>query len=101
MDKPATAKPSGEIATVELNGKLIATGVFMNGLVSVPVRQFAEKLGAKVSWNGSFAVVNGRPIIGSRLVGALTHAPVREVAEAAGYRVSAWDGQKRTVTIQK
>lgn len=101
LDKTATAKPSESLATVELNGKVIVSGTFANGLVTVPVRQLAEELGATVGWNGSRATVNGKVILGSRKVGDTAYAPVREVVEAAGGLVSAWDGQKRTVTIQK
>ncbi|MCY9529182.1 copper amine oxidase N-terminal domain-containing protein [Paenibacillus alvei] len=101
VDKPTTSKPSANVATVELNGKVIVTGEFVNGLVTVPVRQLAAALGANVRWSGSYAIVNEKPILGSRLKGNVAYAPVREVAEAAGYRVSAWDGKKLKVTVQK
>ena len=101
VDKPATAKPSGESATVELNGKVIATGEFMNGLVTVPVRQLAEELGATVGYNGKKATVNGKVIVGSQKIGDISYAPVREVVEAAGGKVTAWDGLTRKVSIQK
>jgi len=101
VDKPATAKPSGESATVELNGMVIASGTFANGLVTVPVRQLAEELGVTVGWNDSRATVNGKVIVGSQKVGGIAYAPVREVAEAAGYRVTGWDGIQRKVTIHK
>lgn len=101
VDKPSPAKPSGSIATIELNGKKIAEGSFLNGLVTVPVRQLATALGATVRWSGAYAFVNDKPIIGSQLIGNVAYAPVREVAEAAGYRVTGWDGKLRKVTIQK
>ncbi|EJW14703.1 N-acetylmuramoyl-L-alanine amidase [Paenibacillus alvei] len=101
LDKPATVKPSGESATVELNGKVVVTGEFMNGLVTVPVRQLAEELGATVGWNGSHATVNGKVIVGSRKVGDTAYAPVREIVEAAGGKVTGWDGKLLKVIIQK
>ncbi|NEZ44588.1 N-acetylmuramoyl-L-alanine amidase [Paenibacillus alvei] len=101
LDKPATAKPSGETATVELNGKLIASGTFANGLVTAPVRTVAEALGATVGWDGKRAIVNGKVIVGSREIGGTAYAPVREIVEAAGYRVTSWDGKELKVTIQK
>ncbi|MCY9530587.1 copper amine oxidase N-terminal domain-containing protein [Paenibacillus alvei] len=103
VDKPATAKPSGETATVELNGKVIASGTLLNSLVTVPIRDIADTLGAKLVWDNSTktATVNGKQILGSQLIGNVAYAPVREVAEAAGYRVTGWDGKLRKVTIQK
>lgn len=101
VDKPATAKPSGENATVELNGKVIASGTFANGLVTVPVRQLAEELGATVGWNGSRATVNGKVIVGSQKIGDTAYAPVREVVEAAGGQVTGWDGVQRKVSVSK
>lgn len=94
-------KPSGETATVELNGKTICQGMFDNNLVTAPVRTIAEALGATVGWNGKRAIVNGKVIVGSRENGGTAYAPVREVVEAAGYRVTGWDGKKLKVTIQK
>lgn len=90
VEKPATINPSGDTATVELNGKVIAPGTFENGLVTVPVRQLAEELGATVGWNGSRGTVNGKVIVGSRNVGDTAYAPVREVVEVAGGRVIGW-----------
>lgn len=101
VEKPATAKPRGETATVELNGKLIASGTFANGLVTAPVRTVAEALGATVGWDGKRAIVNGKVIVGSREIGGTAYAPVREIVEAAGYRVTSWDGKELKVTIQK
>jgi N-acetylmuramoyl-L-alanine amidase len=87
-------------ATVVMDGMVICRGIFINNLVSVPVRQLAEFLGAKVSWNRTLAIVNGRPIIGSRLVDGIAYAPVREVVEVAGGRVVNWDGKSRVVNIK-
>lgn len=101
VDKPATAKPSGESATVELNGKVIVHGTFTNGLVTVPVRQLAEALGAVAGYNGKKATVNGKVIVGSQKIGDTSYAPVREIVEAAGGKVTAWDGLTRKVSIQK
>jgi len=100
-DKPTTAKPSGETATVELNGKVIASGTFANGLVTVPVRQLAEELGATVGWNGSRATVNGKVIVGSQKVVDTAYAPVREIVEAAGGKVTGWNGKNKVVNISK
>ncbi|EJW20010.1 N-acetylmuramoyl-L-alanine amidase [Paenibacillus alvei] len=93
-------QPNAE-ALVVMNGKTICVGSFMNSLVTVPVRKLAEVLGAKVSYNGTYAIVNGRPIIGSRLVRDVTYAPVREVVEACGAKVTGWNGKERKVSIQK
>ncbi|MCY9734615.1 N-acetylmuramoyl-L-alanine amidase [Paenibacillus alvei] len=101
VDKPATAKPISETATVEMNGRVITSGTFANGLVTVQVRHLAEELGAAVGWNGSRATVNGKVIVGSRKVGDTAYAPVREIVEAAGYRVTGWDGKLLKITIQK
>ncbi|MCM3294134.1 N-acetylmuramoyl-L-alanine amidase [Paenibacillus sp. MER 180] len=101
VDKPATANPSGESATVELNGRVIASGTFANGLVTVPVRQLAEELGATVGYNGKKATVNGKVIVGSQKIGDISYAPVREIVEAAGGKVTGWDGLNRKVSIQK
>lgn len=103
VEKPATAKPSGETATVELNGKVIASGTFANGLVTVPIRDMAEAIGAKLVWDNisKIATINGNKIIGAQVVNERAIAPVREVAEAAGYRVTSWDGIRRKVTIKK
>lgn len=99
-DKPASSN-TGEAATVELNGKQICSGVFINGLVSAPVRAVAEALCAKVGWDGKHATVNGKQIIGSQLNGDLAYAPVREVVEAAGGKVIDWIGKERKVIIKK
>lgn len=60
VEKPATINPSGDTATVELNGKVIAPGTFENGLVTVPDRQLATALGVEVRWSGNYAIVNGK-----------------------------------------
>ncbi|MFU1796956.1 glucosaminidase domain-containing protein [Paenibacillus azoreducens] len=99
-DKPASGN-TGEAATVELDGKQICSGIFINGLVSAPVRKVAEALGANVGWDGKRATVNGKLIIGSELNGETAFAPVREVAEAAGGKVIDWIGKERKVIIQK
>ncbi|NEZ45378.1 copper amine oxidase N-terminal domain-containing protein, partial [Paenibacillus alvei] len=101
MDKPAANSPSGDTATVELNGKVIASGKFKNGLVTVPVRTVAVALGAKVGYDGKKATVNGKTIVGNQTVEGTSYAPIREIVEAAGYRVTGWDGKKLKVTIQK
>ncbi|TQR43383.1 N-acetylmuramoyl-L-alanine amidase [Paenibacillus popilliae] len=103
VDKPATSKPSANVATVELNGKVIATGEFINGLVTVLVRDIADALGAKLVWDNDTktATVNGKKIVGVQVVNGRATAPVREVTEAAGYRVTGWDGIQLRVTIQK
>lgn len=88
-------------ATVEMNGKAICNGIFMNNLVSVPIRKLATALGATVSWNGTHAIVNGKTIIGSQVISGSAHAPVREVVEAAGGKVTGWDGKQRKVSICK
>lgn len=98
-DKPTAAKPSGETAAIELNGKIICQGIFANGLVTAPVRVIAEALGATVGWNGKCATVNGREIVGSQTIGDTAYAPVREVVEASGGRVTGWDGVQRKVMI--
>ncbi|WP_327195542.1 glucosaminidase domain-containing protein [Paenibacillus alvei] len=92
-----------EKATVELNGKKIAEGTFLNGLVTVPIRDMAEALGAKLVWDNikKIATVNGKKIVGTQVVNERAIAPVREVAEAAGYRVTGWDSKQLKVTIQK
>ncbi|BFH63889.1 N-acetylmuramoyl-L-alanine amidase [Paenibacillus azoreducens] len=92
---------NGEEATIELNGKKICSGVFVNGLVTAPVRAVADALGAKVGWDGKHATVNGKQIIGSQLKGDVTYAPVREVVEAADGNVVDWIGKVRKVIIQK
>lgn len=101
VDKPATSKPSADVATVELNGKVITFGTFVNGLVTVPVRTVAAALGAKVGYNGKKATVNGKIIVGSQTVGDIAYAPVREVVEAASGKVTGWDGVQRKVSILK
>jgi|GEM_PF-526248 len=101
VDKPTSSKPSANVATVELNGKVIAIGEFLNGLVTAPVRVIAEELGAVVGYNGKKATVNGKVIVGSQTIWDTSYAPVREVVEAAGGRVLSWDGSTRKVTIQK
>ncbi|EJW16887.1 N-acetylmuramoyl-L-alanine amidase [Paenibacillus alvei] len=70
VEKPATAKPRGETATVELNGKVIASGTFANGLVTVPIRDMAEAIGAKLVWDNikKIATVNGNKIVGTQVV---------------------------------
>ncbi|BFH59464.1 glucosaminidase domain-containing protein [Paenibacillus azoreducens] len=99
-DKPASGN-TGEAATVEIDGKQICSGIFINGLVSAPVRKVAEALGANVGWDGKRATVNGKLIIGSELNGDTAFAPVREVAEAAGGKVIDWIGKECKVIIQK
>ncbi|SYX84594.1 N-acetylmuramoyl-L-alanine amidase [Paenibacillus alvei] len=101
VDKPATLKPNGDVATVEMNNKVVATGILVNGLVTVPVRQLAKELGATVGYVGKKATVNGKVIVGSQTIGDTSYAPAREVVEAAGGRVLSWDGSTRKVTIQK
>ncbi|NEZ43205.1 N-acetylmuramoyl-L-alanine amidase [Paenibacillus alvei] len=99
VDKPAAIK--GDTATIELDGKVIATGAFLNGFVTAPVRTVAEALGATVGYDGKKATVNGKVIVGSQMVGDTAYAPVREVVEAAGYRVTGWDGLNRKVSVSK
>ncbi|MCY7484446.1 N-acetylmuramoyl-L-alanine amidase [Paenibacillus alvei] len=99
VDKPAAIK--GDTATIELDGKVIATGAFINGLVTAPVRVIAEELRATVGYDGKKATVNGKVIVGSQTVGDIAYAPVREVVEAAGYRVTGWDGLNRKVSVSK
>lgn len=103
VEKSTTINPSGDTATVQLNGKVIASGTLVNGLVTVPIREIADKLGAKLVWDNAIkiATVNGKVIVGVQVVNGRSIAPVREVVEAAGGRVAEWDGQKRVVTIQK
>jgi len=100
VDKP-TNEIKGDSATVELDGKKIAEGTFLNGLVTIPVRQLAIALGATVGYDRKKATVNGKVIVGSQMVGDTAYAPVREVVEAAGYRVTGWDGLNRKVSVSK
>lgn len=100
-DNPADSKPTVEGAAVYLNGKQICSGIFVNGLVSAPVRTVAEALGGKVQWDGKYATVNGKQIIGSQLNNDIAYASVREVVEAAGGKVADWIGKERKVIIQK
>lgn len=93
----------GDMASVELNGKVIASGTLVNGLVTVPMRDIADAFGAKLVWDNATntATVNGKKIVGVQVINGRTIAPVREVVEAAGGRVTGWDGVQRKVSISK
>lgn len=107
-----------------LNGQEINNDVpplLEDGRMLVPIRNIAEPLGAKVSWNGTTktvavsraglsltlqvgsetAVLDGQEIalsVPAKLFGGRTMVPLRFVSEAFGARVD-WDGENRLVNI--
>ncbi|MFW5436548.1 N-acetylmuramoyl-L-alanine amidase [Paenibacillus apiarius] len=98
-DGPA-AKPTGDIAVIEINGKRIAEGPLINGYVFAPVRTVGVALGVKVGWNGKSATIGGKPVLDCQMINGSAYAPVREVAEAAGATVK-WNGKERKVSVSK
>ncbi|MFW5439040.1 copper amine oxidase N-terminal domain-containing protein, partial [Paenibacillus apiarius] len=94
------AKPTGDAADIEVNGKKIAEGPLINGYVFAPVRAVGGALGAKIGWDGKNAKVNGKPVPDCQLIGGSAYAPVRAVAEAAGATVK-WNGKERKVSVSK
>ena len=103
------------VALVEVDGELVAEGYVENGRTFVRYRDFAEGIGAEVSYNAKNkqvkvikgytnvtltldskkAVVNGKvkqldvvPVVKD----GVTYVPLRFVAESYGYKVG-WDNE--------
>ncbi len=103
--------------------KLVKAPQIVDGRTLVPVRFVSESLGAVVEWNGEtrevsimdgtnnivleidspYVVVNGKVEtldVPAQIIDDSTMVPIRFVSETLGANVE-WDGETRTVTIDK
>jgi len=97
-ENPQKSNESVDICRVQLS--LNTSGLLVNGVSYLRVREIAEAAGASVGWdpNTKKVIVNGKEIV-ARNENGVSYAPARELARVLGLQVG-WEGTSKTVTLK-
>jgi len=97
-ENPQKSNESVDICRVQLS--LNTSGLLVDGVSYLRVREIAEAVGATVNWDPATKKVNvnGKELI-VRNENGISYAPARELASILGLQVE-WDGTNKTVTLK-